>query len=58
MRLAEHFAVGAVGGAALAPGGHVVGFYLREFEMLFANGADSLFAFVRLDFMVVGKRTD
>ena len=31
MRLAEHFAVGAVGGAALAPGGHVVGIHVGEF---------------------------
>ena len=58
MRLAEHFAIGAVGSAALAPGSHVVGIHLREFEMLFANGADSLLAFVSLDFQVVGKRTD
>ena len=33
----------------------MVGFHLRKFEMLFADGADSLLAFVSLDFLVVGK---
>ena len=30
MRLAEHFAVGAVGGSALAPGGHMVGVHIGK----------------------------
>ena len=37
MRLAEHFAVGSVGCAALAPGGYVVGVCSRHLYELAAN---------------------